>query len=39
MFAKMKNKSQNFLDSEMAILKKLDHPNCLELKEIIDDSS
>lgn len=24
-----RNKDHNYLDSEMAILKKLDHPNCL----------
>mmetsp|Transcript_21796 Transcript_21796/g.20927 ORF Transcript_21796/g.20927 Transcript_21796/m.20927 type:complete len:311 (+) Transcript_21796:2396-3328(+) len=35
-----KKKTQNtFIDSEMAILKKMNHPNVLNLKELIDDQT
>lgn len=32
-----KKSAYNMVENELAILKKLDHPNCLKLYEIIDD--
>lgn len=39
MFKTTQKKQYNYLETEMAILKKLDHPNVLRLYEVIDDNT
>lgn len=34
-----KQKANNMLETEMAVLKKINHPNVLECVEILDDAS